>query len=103
VDEVHGADPRDDGPRPEGHDPAMGDVETQALEGRDVDISDAGVSTLDTLDTLGADGLDVADGDLRDLMAALDSADDLSVDARLELLRRAEEAIASSLEGLDGL
>lgn len=47
--------------------------------------------------------LEPVDQDLRDLTAALEAADDLSVDERLALLRRAEEAIAGSLEGLDGL
>jgi hypothetical protein len=37
------------------------------------------------------------------LASALESADELSLDERLELLRRAEAAIARSLEGLDGL
>lgn len=46
---------------------------------------------------------EVADEDLRDLTAALEAADDLTVDERLELLRRAEAAIAGSIEGLDGL
>ena len=49
------------------------------------------------------DDLEPVDQDLRDLTAALEAADDLSVDERLALLRRAEEAIAGSLEGLDGL
>jgi hypothetical protein len=43
------------------------------------------------------------DVDLRELTEALEGADELPVDARLALLRRAEEAIAGSLEGLDGL
>jgi hypothetical protein len=43
------------------------------------------------------------DDELRVLMDALESADDLDIDERLALLRRAEEAIARSLEGLDGL
>jgi hypothetical protein len=50
-----------------------------------------------------ADDHEPVDQDLRELTAALEAADDLSVDERLALLRRAEEAIAGSLEGLDGL
>lgn len=41
--------------------------------------------------------------DLSDLAAELEAAGDLPLDARLALLRRTEEAIARSLEGLDGL
>jgi hypothetical protein len=37
------------------------------------------------------------------LLSALEGADDLSLDARLELLRSAEARIAGVLEGLDGL
>jgi hypothetical protein len=37
------------------------------------------------------------------LLAALEGADDLPLDERLELLRRAEASIAGTLEGLDGL
>ncbi len=37
------------------------------------------------------------------LLAALEGADDLPLDERLELLRRAESSIAGVLEGLDGL
>lgn len=40
---------------------------------------------------------------LDELRAELDGADDLSLDERLALLRRAEEGIARTLEGLDGL
>jgi hypothetical protein len=43
------------------------------------------------------------DDDLRELTEALEVADELAVEDRLALLRRAEEAIAGSLEGLDGL
>ena len=43
------------------------------------------------------------DSDLRELTEALEGADELPIEARLTLLRRAEEAIAGSLEGLDGL
>ena len=50
-----------------------------------------------------AEGADPVDQDLRELTEALEAADDLSIDERLSLLRRAEEAIAASLEGLDGL
>lgn len=49
------------------------------------------------------DAPDGSDGDLRELTDALEGADELPIDARLALLRRAEEAIAGSLEGLDGL
>jgi len=42
---------------------------------------------------------DAVDG----LLSALDGADDLPLDERLELLRRAEVSIAGVLEGLDGL
>jgi hypothetical protein len=41
--------------------------------------------------------------DLATLTAALETAGDLPLDERLALLRRTEEAIARSLEGLDGL
>jgi hypothetical protein len=41
--------------------------------------------------------------DLATLTAALEAAGDLPLDERLALLRRTEEAIARSLEGLDGL
>ncbi len=41
--------------------------------------------------------------ELADLTAALEQADELPLDDRLELLRRAESAISRSLEGLDGL
>ena len=37
------------------------------------------------------------------LAAALDGADELDADARLELLRRVEAGIAAELDGLDGL
>jgi len=37
------------------------------------------------------------------LAAELEAASDLPLDERLALLKRAEEAIARSLEGLDGL
>ena len=40
---------------------------------------------------------------LSELLSELESADDLPLDERLELLRRAESSIAGSLEGLDGL
>jgi hypothetical protein len=53
----------------------------------DVEVSDVGA----------------ADGVLAELAAALASADDLPLDERLELLRRAEGEISRSLEGLDGL
>jgi hypothetical protein len=41
--------------------------------------------------------------DLAALTEALEAADGLPLDERLALLRRTEEAIARSLEGLDGL
>ena len=41
--------------------------------------------------------------ELTELTAALEQADELPLDDRLELLRRAESAISRSLEGLDGL
>lgn len=41
--------------------------------------------------------------ELADLAAELEAAGDLPLDARLALLKRTEEAIARSLEGLDGL
>lgn len=44
-----------------------------------------------------------ADQDLRELTAVLEDSDELTVDERLVLLRQAEEAVAASLEGLDGL
>lgn len=47
-------------------------------------------------------GTDV-DADVQELRAALEAAGDLDLDARLELLRRAEASIARALEGLDGL
>lgn len=50
-----------------------------------------------------SDSAGTVDGDLQALTAALEGADDLSVDERLVLLRRAQETIAGSLEGLDGL
>jgi hypothetical protein len=43
------------------------------------------------------------DDALASLAAALEDADELALDERLALLRTAEEAIARSLEGLDGL
>jgi hypothetical protein len=49
------------------------------------------------------DADDMDDLDLRELTEALESADESSIEQRLALLRRAEEAIAGSLEGLDGL
>jgi hypothetical protein len=49
------------------------------------------------------DAAERGDGDLRALTEALEGADELPIEARLALLRRAEEAIAGSLEGLDGL
>lgn len=44
-------------------------------------------------------GPDVLEG----LRVELDAADDLPLDERLALLRRTEEEIARTLEGLDGL
>jgi hypothetical protein len=44
-----------------------------------------------------------AEDELRELATALEGAGDLPLDERLALLRRTEEAIARSLEGLDGL
>lgn len=55
------------------------------------------------VDDLPASGADAADAALTELAAALASADDLPLDERLELLRRAEGEISRSLEGLDGL
>jgi len=46
---------------------------------------------------------DPGDHDLMGLTEALEGADELPIEERLTLLRRAEEAIAGSLEGLDGL
>jgi hypothetical protein len=46
---------------------------------------------------------DVPDGDVAALLAALEGADDLPLDERLQLLREAEASIAGALEGLDGL
>ncbi len=46
--------------------------------------------------------LDV-DPESSELLAALEGADDLALDDRLELLRHAESSIAGVLEGLDGL
>jgi len=40
---------------------------------------------------------------IAELLAALEGADDLPLDDRLALLRRAEEGISGVLEGLDGL
>lgn len=40
---------------------------------------------------------------LAELTEALESASDLSLDERLQLLQTTEQAIAQSLEGLDGL
>jgi hypothetical protein len=37
------------------------------------------------------------------LLAALEAADELPLDERLQLLRKAESTIAGVLEGLDGL
>lgn len=50
-----------------------------------------------------ATGTDPADAVLAELSTALAGADDLPLDERLELLRRAEGEISRSLEGLDGL
>jgi hypothetical protein len=71
------------------------------------EVQDAGPSVVDDADEGGvvaemdAPGRD--DGDLKELTEALEGADELPIEARLTLLRRAEEAIAGSLEGLDGL
>jgi len=46
---------------------------------------------------------DAADEVTVQLLAALEAADDLPLDQRLELLRQAEASIAGVLEGLDGL
>ncbi|MGA0830526.1 MAG: hypothetical protein ACO4BW_06975 [Nitriliruptoraceae bacterium] len=46
---------------------------------------------------------DAPEGALAGLAAALDGADELDADARLELLRRIEAGIAAELDGLDGL
>ncbi len=43
------------------------------------------------------------DSEASELLASLEGADDLPLDERLELLRRAETSIASALERLDGL
>ena len=48
------------------------------------------------------DAQDIAP-DLEELRGALEGAGELGLDARLELLRRAEASIARALEGLDGL
>ena len=54
----------------------------------EADVDDPGVGQQDELDRLAA---------------ALDEAESLTLDERLALLRSTEEAIARSLEGLDGL
>jgi exonuclease VII small subunit len=48
-------------------------------------------------------GADARVDEIAALAAALESADELPLDERLELLRRAEATISRSLEGLDGL
>ncbi len=50
-----------------------------------------------------AEGADAGVDEIAALAAALGSADELPLDERLELLRRAEATISRSLEGLDGL
>lgn len=50
-----------------------------------------------------AAGTETDAGPVAALLAALEGADDLPLDERLELLRRAEASIAGALEGLDGL
>ncbi len=50
-----------------------------------------------------AAGTEADAGPVAALLAALEGADDLPLDERLELLRRAEASIAGTLEGLDGL
>ena len=54
----------------------------------EADVDDPGVGQQDELERLAA---------------ALEDADSLSLDERLGVLRSTEEAIARSLEGLDGL
>jgi len=46
---------------------------------------------------------DVEDDEISQLLIALESADDVPLDERLQLLRGAEASIAGVLEGLDGL
>lgn len=67
-------------------------------------VQDEDATVLDALIEVDGDGaFEHGDSDLRELTEALEAADELPIDARLALLRRAEEAIAGSLEGLDGL
>ncbi len=49
------------------------------------------------------EGADERVDEIAALAAALESADELPLDERLELLRRAEATISRSLEGLNGL
>jgi hypothetical protein len=76
----------------------------------DVGAQDATEPVLDDVTTGQGDvvvGVGVSDGGPVDaiapLLAALEGADDLSLDDRLHLLRDAEAGIAGVLEGLDGL
>ena len=55
-------------------------------------------------DGAGPDGVVLeVDSQTAELLEVLEGADDLPLDERLELLRRAESSIAGVLEGLDGL
>jgi hypothetical protein len=85
--------------------PPHGAAEVAGAAGSMVPLSDMPLSDTPPSDVALSDlHVDALAGpDVAELLSALEAADDLPLDDRLELLRTAEASIAGVLEGLDGL
>jgi hypothetical protein len=85
----------------EGDDSSVQDATFEPEDGRvasDLDLASEGDGVIEV-----ADVEDLEDDQLRTVMLALDDAESLPVQDRLDLLQRTEGLLAASLEALDGL
>jgi hypothetical protein len=85
----------------EGDDTSAHDATFETEDGRvasDLDLASEGDGVTEVVDVE-----DLEDDQLRTVMLALDDAESLPVQDRLDLLQRTEGLLAASLEALDGL
>jgi len=80
----------------------QGDVTAPEPEMRGAPVEASGPEPL-AMESTAPDIADAEGDEIAQLLAALEGADDLPLDERLQLLRDAEASIADVLEGLDGL
>jgi len=90
----------------EGDDTSAQDATFESEDGRvasDLDLASEGDGGTGVVDLEVVDVEDLEDDQLRTVMLALDDAESLPVQDRLDLLQRTEGLLAASLEALDGL